>query len=232
MKHTPKASFSGSGHFPRASMQPQECRSISCQPTGSHPLCSPCLHQLSSSLKPRDPSWGLTCSTSFTGWPAGRGQEPGPVAGHLMVARSQHRDGSPGRHDAAGVSPLGEMPALDPHVPPYAVGAQSPPLPPTPDIGPFKSSVSHLSFVQHIYLLSPTPRPCGELPTWLGWAPGCWVGRRPVLPGQLSPRAGRLAGQLAGRAQLRQQGEAGVQCRCAASGFRLPAHLGVACLWR
>lgn len=115
MRHTPKASFSGSGHFPGAPVQPQECRSVCLSvhlfsvlsaPRRARTAPAPCISTFSSSLRQTEPSWGLESPRPVLSRPAGWGRAPGarpwgcslwsdPVQPHGRDARSQPPGPSP-----------------------------------------------------------------------------------------------------------------------------------------
>lgn len=160
MRHTPKPSFSGSGHFPQAPMQPQECRALCLLAPCSCPLAAlqredgplPASERQNALRLPevdREQSWGLASpcpvlpgQPAVAGAGAGRSLATWPVAPEWL-GPAQGR-------------PLG-LPAPSPQVPPRPVWA-SPPGPPTPDRGLLKSScvifpVCHLSHL----LAVPTP---------------------------------------------------------------------------
>lgn len=160
MRHTPKPSFSGSGHFPQAPMQPQECRALCLLAPCSCPLAAlqredgplPASERQNALRLPevdREQSWGLASpcpvlpgQPAVAGAGAGRSLATWPVAPEWL-GPAQGR-------------PLG-LPAPSPQVPPRPVWAS--PLGPRPLIE--GSSKAHASFslfvICHIYWLSPPP---------------------------------------------------------------------------
>lgn len=99
MRHTPKTSCSGSGHFPGAPVQPQECKSVCLSvhlfsvlsaPRRARTAPAPCISTFSSSLRQTEnhlEGWNRPVPF-FPGQPAGGGrQEPGHVAAHSGAIR-------------------------------------------------------------------------------------------------------------------------------------------------